>query len=123
MPIFLMAVDMVYDILKKHNPMLACVIEGHDVLDCSRIYRGLDFTYIDNGNYKLLERNPYYRIGHAPGKDNGSYAFPKAAHFPERNCRKKPKPYIGPVLLINHNKNGRETRRWVEKKPYSFMYK
>lgn len=113
-----MAVDMVYDILKKHNPMLACITEGHNILECSAIYQGLDFTYIENGNYKTFGSNPYYRIGHAPGKDNGVSTPPKIPHNKVHRI-----PRTWPVLLTNFNKNGRVTQRLIEKKPHSYMFR
>jgi hypothetical protein len=102
-----MVIDMVYDIFRKHNPMLACIAEGHDVLECFAMYEGLDFAYIDNGNHKApVLRNPYCRIGHAAGKDSVLYYPQKILNaFPQR-ARKKPKPFRGPILIPNYSRDG-----------------
>jgi hypothetical protein len=100
-----MAADMIYDILKKHNPMLACIIEGHDPRECFVVYRGLDFGYSDD-NHKSLPRSPHYRIGHASGRDNPFYTPPKTVSFPRRIQEKKIKPFRGPVFITNYPKSG-----------------
>ena len=115
-----MAIDMVYDIFKKHNPMLACVTEGHDPRECFAVYSGLDFSgYHGNGKYITRLNEPFYKIGHAAGKNKGS-RIPNT-HFREMFHR-KPKPSL-PVRIVNTNESGNVTIRYIQRKPHSEMFR
>jgi hypothetical protein len=108
-----MAVDMVYDILKRHNPMLACVTEGHDVLECSRMNQGLDLMhYTDSPGYKFpnTRRVAYqnYHMNHSQGKISNNHFHPHKAKL-----IRPPEPLSIP---------NRERRKIIEKQKYSSLY-
>jgi hypothetical protein len=110
-----MAVDMIYDLFKKHNPMLACIAEGHGILECSAIYRGL---CSDNGQYMSIERIepaiPFYQICHSSGKERNNH------YRPGNNSRKL---VVSEPVSIPHSIHRNTHSRRIEKQKYSSLFR
>jgi hypothetical protein len=118
-----MAIDMVYDIFRKHNPMLACVAEGHGILECSSVYRGFDFGNADGD--RIYAGLPASRqlcyIGHAAGKD---VLYNRQKTIPiQHKAWKKPKPFKGPVFIPNFSRNGVSHLKIIERQTYSSLFR
>ena len=70
-----MAVDMVYDILRNHNPVMAFMTEGRDLIGCSGFH---ETCYNGNGHYGSDFRLRLYRPSHGSAEEGtGSKNFHK----------------------------------------------
>ncbi len=119
MTILFMAVDMVYDLLKKHNPMLACVIEGHDILYCAEKYQIYvkDAHYQSNGQH--IRSNPFYHMAHISHRERAKAKPDIVKHFSKGNSKK----HEPNAVSIPHSVYDRDRRRKIEKQPYSSLFR